>query len=103
MCAPYFLHSSIHGLLGCFHVVVIVNNVSSAAVNIRVGFPGSSVVKNLPANAGDRGDMGSIPGSEDSPGGGNGNSFQHSRLGKSHGQRSLAGYNTCGGKESDTT
>ena len=28
------------------------------------------MVKNLPANAGDAGDMGSIPGSERSPGGG---------------------------------
>ena len=26
------------------------------------GFPGGSVVKNLPANAGDTGDVGSIPG-----------------------------------------
>ena len=31
------------------------------------GFPGGSVVKNPPANAGDAGDMGSIPGSERSP------------------------------------
>ena len=27
-----------------------------------VGFPGGSVVKNLPTNAGDTGDMGLIPG-----------------------------------------
>ena len=27
------------------------------------GFPGGSVIKNLPANAGDTGDVGSIPGS----------------------------------------
>ena len=26
-----------------------------------MGFPGGSVVKNLPANAGDSGDVGSIP------------------------------------------
>ena len=31
------------------------------------------MVKNLPANAGDAGDSGSIPGSGRSPGGGNGN------------------------------
>jgi len=31
------------------------------------------VVKNLPANAGDAGDTGSIPGSGRYPGGGNGN------------------------------
>ena len=33
------------------------------------GFPGGSVIKNLPANAGDTGDMCSIPGSGRSPGG----------------------------------
>ena len=38
-----------------------------------MGFPGSAVVKNLPANAGDVRDLGSIPGSGRSPGGGNGN------------------------------
>ena len=42
------------------------------------GFPGGSVVKNLPANAGDVRDLGSIPGSGKSPGEGNGNSFQYS-------------------------
>ena len=44
------------------------------------GFPGGSVVKNPPANAGDARDMGSIPGSGRSPGGGNGNQFQYSCL-----------------------
>ena len=33
----------------------------------------AQMVKNLPANAGDMGDAGSIPGSGRSPGGGNGN------------------------------
>lgn len=37
------------------------------------GFPGGSVVTNLPANAGDTGDAGSIPGSGRYPGVGNGN------------------------------
>ena len=40
-------------------------------------FPGGSVVKNLAAQAGD---TGSIPGSERSPGEGNGNSLQDSCL-----------------------
>ena len=44
-------------------------------------FLGDSVVKNLPANAGDAGDSGTIPGSGRSPGEGNGNPFQYSRLG----------------------
>ena len=38
------------------------------------------VVKNLPANAGDIRDAGSIPGSERSPGEGNGNPLQYSCL-----------------------
>ena len=38
------------------------------------------VVKNLPANAGDTRDMGLIPGSGRSPGGGNGNPFEYSCL-----------------------
>ena len=39
------------------------------------------MVKNLPANAGDTRDTGSIPGLGRSPGGGNGNPLQHSCLG----------------------
>ena len=38
------------------------------------------MVKNLPANSGDSGDIGSIPGSGRSPGEGNGNPLQHSYL-----------------------
>ena len=43
-----------------------------------MSFPGSSIVKNLPAKAGD---MDSIPGSGRSPGEGNGNPLQYSCLG----------------------
>ena len=45
------------------------------------GFPGGTVVKNMPANAGDTRDMGSMPGSGRSPGGGNGTPLQYSCLG----------------------
>ena len=38
-----------------------------------LGFPGGIVVKNLHANSGDAGDMGSIPGLGRYPGVGNGN------------------------------
>ena len=38
------------------------------------------MVKNLPANAGDAGDTGLIPGSGRSPGGGNGSPLQYSSL-----------------------
>ena len=44
------------------------------------GFPGLLMVKNPPANAGDIGDMGSIPGLGKSPGGGHGNPLQYSCL-----------------------
>ena len=44
------------------------------------GFPGGSVVKNLPAEAGDTGDMGWVPGSGRSPGERNGNPFRYSCL-----------------------
>ena len=45
-----------------------------------MGFPGGTVVKNPPANAGDTGDTGSIPGSGRSSAGGNGNPLQYSCL-----------------------
>ena len=54
-----------------------------------LGFPGSLVVKDLPANAEDEG---LIPGSGRSPGEGNGNPLQYACLWKTHGQRSLVGY-----------
>ena len=50
-------------------------------------FPDCPVVNNLPASAGDAEDVGSIPASGRSHGGGNGNPLQYSYLGKSHGQR----------------
>ena len=45
-----------------------------------MGFSGGSVVKNLPANAGDTGVAGSIPGLRRSSGGENGNPLQYSCL-----------------------
>ena len=44
-------------------------------------FPSGTMVKNLPANAGDARDVGLIPGSRRSPGEGNGNPLQYSCLG----------------------
>ena len=44
------------------------------------GFPGSAVVKKPPASTGDTKDSGSIPGSGESPGEGNGYPYQHSCL-----------------------
>ena len=51
-----------------------------AVPKCNLGFPGGSVVKNLPTNAEDRGDAGSNPGLGRSPGVGNGNSRQYSCL-----------------------
>ena len=65
-----------------------------------VGFPGDSAVENLPVQAGDTGDVGSIPGLGRSPGEGNG--IPVFLLGKSHGQRSLVGYSPWSHKESWT-
>ena len=50
------------------------------------------MVKNLPASARDAGNMGLIPGSRRSPGGGNDSPPQYFLLRKSHRQMSLAGY-----------
>ena len=53
-----------------------------------LGFPGGSVIKNLPANAGD---VGLIPASGRSPGEGNGNPLQYSCL-ENPMDRSLVAY-----------
>ena len=66
------------------------------------GFPGGSVVKNLPANAGDTGGAGSISGSGISLEGGNGNPLQYSCLVNPM-ERSLAGYSPQGCKELNMT
>ena len=57
------------------------------------GFLGCSVVKNVPANAGD---SGSIPDPGRSPEEGNGNPLQYSCLKNPHGQGNLAGYSPLG-------
>ena len=54
--------------------------------------PGGSVVKDPPATAGDARGAGSNPGSGRSPGGGKWQFTPVFLSGKSHGQRSLAGY-----------
>ena len=65
-----------------------------------MGFPDDSVVKILPANAGD---VGSVPGSGGSPGEGNGNPLQYSCLGNpmDRGAWSTTVHGVT--KESDTT
>ena len=58
---------------------------------VGTGFPGGSLGKNPPANAGDA-DL--IPGSGRSLGGGNGNLLQYSCLGNHTNRRSLVGYSS---------
>ena len=53
---------------------------ASLSFTISQSFPDGTVVKNLPANAGDARDMGSIHGLGSSPGVGNGNPLQYSCL-----------------------
>ena len=48
--------------------------------NLSKGLPGVSVVKNLPASAGDARDAALIPSSGRAPGVGNGNPFRYSYL-----------------------
>ena len=61
------------------------------------------VIKNLPANAGDLRDTGSIPGWGRSPGEVHGNPLQYSCLENPHGQSSLVSCSPWGCNESDTT
>ena len=74
----------------CFGEMQILSN--KLIITSRLGFPGGSVVKNLPANAED---AGLTPGSRRSPG----RKWQPTPVflpGKTHGQRSLAGYSPWG-------
>ena len=61
------------------------------------------LVRNLPANAGDIGDSGLIPGLGRFPGEGNGNPLSVFLPEKSPGQRSLVGCSPWDNKELDTT
>ena len=57
--------------------MVMVSFILRSQLGELTSFPGGSVVKNLPTNAGD---AGSIPGSGRSPGKGNGKPLQYSCL-----------------------
>ena len=61
------------------------------------------MVKNLPANTGDIGDMGLIPGLGRSPGGGHGSPFQYSSLENSMDRGAWQAKVHGVAKESDTT
>ena len=64
----------------CLLLCLTQANLLTEIMGFHWGFPGGSVTKNLPANAGDAGGAGSIPGSGRSPGVENGNPLQYSCL-----------------------
>ena len=63
----------------------------------------SQLVNNPPPNAGDTGDMGSIPGLGRSPGEGNDNPLQYSSLENPMDGGAWGGYSPWGGKKLDMT
>ena len=67
--------------------------------SFHIGLPWCLSSKESACNARD---LGSIPGSQRSSGGGHGNPLQYSYLENPHGQRSLAGRSPWGRTESDT-
>ena len=75
---------------------------NSLFLNVTVT-SGGTVAKNLPANAGNTGNIGSIPGSGRFPWRMKWQPIQYSLHAKFHGQRSLAGYSPWSHKELDTT
>ena len=70
-------------------------------IRSKSGFPGGTSSKESPPKAGDVRDVGLIPGSEDSPGEGNGYPLQDSYMEKPMDR--VHGYSPWGCKESDTT
>ena len=69
-------------------------------LNLKEGFPGDSVVKNLPAHAGDKG---WIPGLGRSPGERNGNPLRYSCLENPMDRGAYQATHSMGSQESDMT
>ena len=74
--------SSVHGIFQAriLEWIAISFSKRSSRPRDHTRISGGSVVKNPPANVGDASDMGLIPGSERTPGAGNGCSLQYSCL-----------------------
>ena len=90
ICVSFFVSSLLVSFFFCFVFFFFLLGFVTLLINFRCSFwnrltdKGASrvvlVVKNLPANAGDMGDAGLIPGWGSSPGGGHGNPLQYSCL-----------------------
>ena len=85
-------------LANFINVRLILLKIQRLKIAVKLGFPGSSVVKNPPASAGD---MGSIPGSGKFPGEGNGTPPQYSCLGNPM-DREAWWATVCGSQKSQT-
>ena len=99
---------SYNDILNISHIKIIYVLIISSTPNwhllsTSMGFPGGSVVKSLLSNSGDKGDMGSIPGSERSPGGENDNTLQFSWLENHMDRGAWRAYSPWGHRESETT
>ena len=91
--------ATVHGVTE-LDMTEVTQHTCAESSNESKDFPGGSDSEESACN---EGDLGSIPGLGRSPGGGNCNPLQYFCLENPHGQRSLAGYNPWGCKESDTT
>ena len=103
-----YIHASDYNSLNCGkgmsnRACYYVTCINYLGVEKEFGFPGGSVIKNLPATAGDTGNTSSIPGLERSTGEGNSKplqySCQHNSMDRGAWQATVQG----GHKESDTT
>ena len=97
----YFFHGKYDGkeekIIYKYEMQIYILQIHVQFIYIQLTY--NMYVKNLPASAGD---PGLFPGLERCPGEGNGNPLQCSCLENPHGQRSLAGYNPRGHRESVT-
>ena len=98
-CYASFTHSPAEGPLDFTFLTIKSKVANNTHVKSFLGFPGGTVVKNLPTNA----EVGSIPGLGRCPGEGNGNPLKYSCLANAMGQKSLVHYSPKGRRESDMT
>ena len=95
--------TTVHGVTKESDTTEGLNNNKRDLFPLSLGSQFALVVKNLPANTGDTGDTGSIPGLGRSLGEGHGQPTPVFLPRKSHRQRSLVGYSPRDCKESNTT